>query len=303
MIGTQLCNASSAYDEMVLCKELYGKAVEDGKNRMLIHFSQNFVAGETTPEEVYEIANEFLKHHFFDGFQVIFAVHTDKDFLHTHFVVNTVNYEDGHKWQLSQKELQELKDFSDKLLADRGLYVIPKDAPRNRDGYKTSQEMNLEQKGNSWKKEIYLTVKEVLKVATDRESFEKELNKLGYQVNWSDTRKYVTFTDPYGHKLRNNKLYPNDRFTKEAMEEKFKQNKQFQEMLERKKAEYQNSNEQEPNVAYNIADSAYSILRLAKSLMQKTRYPMQHMEKNYTSAMARKERMKEKEKGQGIEWG
>ena len=33
------------------------------------------------------------------------------------------------------------------------------------------------------------------------------MNSLGYQVNWTDTRKSITYTTPTGIKCRDNKLY------------------------------------------------------------------------------------------------
>ncbi|MCD7854956.1 MAG: hypothetical protein LUG66_04995 [Clostridiales bacterium] len=32
------------------------------------------------------------------------------------------------------------------------------------------------------------------------------MKKAGIAVNWSDTRKYITFTDAEGHKVRNSNL-------------------------------------------------------------------------------------------------
>ena len=51
------------------------------------------------------------------------------------------------------------------------------------------------------------------------------MNKLGYQVNWTDTRKYITFTTPEGYKCRNNKLY-NENYSKEEMEKVLDKNKE-----------------------------------------------------------------------------
>ncbi len=43
-------------------------------------------------------------------------------------------------------------------------------------------------------------------------------------MNWSDARKYITFTNEEGKKVRNRKLYPPESFTKEALEERFELN-------------------------------------------------------------------------------
>lgn len=291
LISSLNCNAATAYEEMVLCKEMYDKAQEDGKNRMLIHFSQNLVEGETTPEIAHEIAGKLVQHRFFEGFQVVYATHLDTGKLHTHFVVNSVNLEDGHKWELSTKQLQELKDYSDSILREYGLHITQKTRKKEEEAYKSQHQIRMEAQGTSWKYETYLAVKTCMEFATSKEEFIKTMNQLGYQVDWSDTRKYVTFTDPDGHKLRNKKLYPQEKFSKEAMEKRFILNAQYREMERKQETE-------------NAMDMAYGILRLANSISKSTgtRYPLQQIEKDYSSAAARRELAKEAEKGRGLDW-
>ncbi|MCM1159479.1 MAG: relaxase/mobilization nuclease domain-containing protein [Bacteroidales bacterium] len=292
LISTLNCNAATAYEEMVLCKEMYGKAKEDGRNRMLIHFSQNLAEGETNPETAHEIAGKLAQHPLFKGFQVVYATHVDTRKLHTHFVINSVSLEDGHHWQLSPKELQELKDYSDSILREYGLYIVPeRDAENRAETYKHQLQVRMEQQGTSWKYETYLAVNACMEAAVSREEFIREMNRLGYQVEWSGTRKYVTFIDSDGHKLRNKKLYPQSRFSKEAMEKRFALNRQYREMQKEQEKE-------------QLMDTAYGILRLANSIRKNsgTKYPMQKMEKDYTSAAARKEQAKEAQKGRGIDW-
>ena len=291
LIGSVNCNAATAYEEMVLCKEMYGKAVEDGKNRMIIHFSQHFVPGETNPDEVKEIAEQLLMHPMFDGFQVLYATHTDRAHLHTHFIINTVNLETGLKWEMSTKQMQQLKQYSDSIAESYGLYVVPHNEMK-KESYKSQKQIRMEEHGTSWKRETYLAVKVCMETATSRQAFIWSMEQLGYQVEWSQNRKYITFTDEDGHKLRNKKLYPYSKFTKEAMEERFALNKQYQELEKQ-----QQDNE--------VLDSAYSILRLANSLKklggQRGRYPMQYIERSGSEA-AKRERMKEAQKGSGLDW-
>ena len=44
------------------------------------------------------------------GHEVLIATHIDKGHIHTHFIVNSVNYEDGHKLQWSKYDLKDLKE-------------------------------------------------------------------------------------------------------------------------------------------------------------------------------------------------
>ena len=54
------------------------------------------------------------------------ATHEDKEHIHTHFVVNSVSYVDGHKLQQSKAELQAMKDYSDQLCAKYGMHITEK---------------------------------------------------------------------------------------------------------------------------------------------------------------------------------
>ena len=119
--GTLLMNPENAYDEFMLTKQLWGKD-QEGK-RMCMHYIQSFKPGEVTPELAKQIADEFVKQKNFQGFQISYAVHTDKDHIHTHFILNTVNVEDGHKWQLA--DLKILRRVSDRLCKKHGLSILP----------------------------------------------------------------------------------------------------------------------------------------------------------------------------------
>lgn len=46
--------------------------------------------------------------------------------MHNHLVVNSVSFENGYKIQMSKKNLQDLKDYSDKLCLEIGASVITK---------------------------------------------------------------------------------------------------------------------------------------------------------------------------------
>ena len=211
------CDPENAYNNFVLTKRIFDK--ENG--RQYIHFVQSFSDREKVDKgTVKKIADELVLMDKFKEFQMIYAVHTDTDNLHTHFILNTVNSETGEKWRLSKEELLELKDYSDELCRKYDLTVThgKKGAYINRGEYRTKNE------GKSWKYETYLAVKYAKNHAVSKADFIDKLNKLNYEVNWSDTRKYITFTNSEGRKVRNRKLYPPEHFTKEALENRFELN-------------------------------------------------------------------------------
>jgi len=219
LIDGHNCDSSNAYNQFVMTKRLYNK--ETGRQH--IHFTQNFAPyDKVTPEDLKNIADELLEMEAFKGFEIVYAVHTDTAHLHTHFVLNTVNRETGYKWRQSAEGLQNLKDYSDELCRKRGL-IITHGKTGN---YKKRGEYSAKAKGQSWKHELYLAAREVKRNAKNKEDFINNMNKLGYKVNWSDTRKNITFTTPGGKKCRDKKMHASEQFTKDALMKTFDINRQ-----------------------------------------------------------------------------
>ena len=119
---------------------------------------------------------------------------------------------------MSKKDLQYLKDYSDKLCLEIGASVIPKKEKTN---YIKRNEYRVAEQGKSWKFKLMNAIDLSLAESNTKEAFIKNMNKLGYQVNWTDTRKYITYTTPEGYKCRDNKLYDN-KYSKGAMENEFR---------------------------------------------------------------------------------
>lgn len=305
------CAPQNAYDEFMTNKILWGKAEEDGKRRMVIHFSQNFDPEDNmTPEMASEIADKLLQHRFFKGFQVVYATHLDTGKLHTHFVVDTVNKETGKMWQLSTKQMQELKDYSDQLCREYNLSVCKK-----REDYTVPHQRKNErvilQKGGSWKEEIRIAAVVCSKEAVSRADYIYKMRQLGYGVTWTDERKYITYRDQVGHRVRNIRLEPVEAFTKEALEKQFEINKQYRDMIrEQQRSEQKMAEQQQKNAESHSQEqmAAYqgirSMLYIAKSLVQAADqpYPLQNhpdLHRLGTKA-ALKDYMAEQEKGRGV---
>lgn len=223
----ELCKTESAYHDFIQVKQLFEKEA----GRQYIHFVQSFSPEENiTPKIANEIAKKLITHPIFGGFQIVLATHIDTPHIHTHFIINSVNSDTGRKWQQSSQDLQALKDFSDELCREYGLTVI--DNQNKNKGHKSGGEYRAEERGESWKYELFLAVTECMKASVSRDDFIKKMNILGYQVLWEENRKYITFITPEGKKCRNRKLYPPERFTKENMEKVFERNRLYIEKKE-----------------------------------------------------------------------
>lgn len=215
--GTFLMNPENAYDEFMLTKQLWGKD-QEGK-RMCMHYIQSFKPGEVTPQLAKEMADEFVKQKIFQGFQISYAVHTDKDHIHTHFILNTVNIEDGHKWQLA--DLKILRNISDRLCKEHGLSILPEQEPKKA---KSPAQKDAEKKGMGWKRETQMAVDAALDIAENPSEFFSIMKKQGYQVRWKNDYKYVLFINPDGKKMRNRIFEHPENYTKEAMLQRFREN-------------------------------------------------------------------------------
>ena len=219
------CVAQSAYNEMMNTKLRYKKA--DG--RMYYHLLQSFHPDEKlTPETAHKIALRFAEENF-KGYEVLIATHVDRNHIHSHFVINSVNADDGYKYHPDNNEIQRLRDSSDKLCLEYGLSVI-ESAPSKVKGM-SAREYRSADKGQSWKLDLAIAIDEAMSYAVSREHFIQLMELEGYKVNWSDTRKYITYTCPNGMKCRDNKLHE-EKYLKGAMTDEFRIRQKITERIE-----------------------------------------------------------------------
>lgn len=295
LISGKGCSPGQAYESFLLNKEIWGKG-ENGKRRMCIHFTQSFGAGEAvTPELAHRIAGELAESDYFAGFQILYATHIDRDHIHTHFVVDTVNTEIGKMWHISKDELEsKIKDVSDAIIQKYGLEVCKKsDRPK---AWKNQGEDRAVEKQASWKEEIRIAVTLAAETAESREEFMNTLKDMNITCDWQDNHKYIVFMDEAGHRLRHNRLSPPELFTKEALTEQFRLNRQYAAM---QTAEAARSDAM-------LSGGVNAVLRLAKDLARTGQeYPMQQHDllqalSRAKSAEARKQQAAEEKKGRGI---
>lgn len=207
------CMADSCLEEMLYMKDLYHK----NGGRQYIHIIQSFDPKDNlTPNQVHNAGLKLADT--FNGFQVLVATHIDKEHLHNHLVINSVSFETGYKIQMNKKDLQYLKDYSDKICLEIGASVVPK---KDKTNYIRRNEYRVAERGESWKFKLINAIDLSIAESTCKENFIKLMNKLGYQVNWTDTRKYITYITPEGYKCRDNKLFE-EKYLKGNMEDEFR---------------------------------------------------------------------------------
>lgn len=210
------CVSDSAYSEMMNTKMQYGKT----NKRIFYHVMQSFHPDEKiSAETAHEIAVKFAEK-MFRGFEVVVSTHTDVDHLHSHFVINSVSFENGYKFRVENNTLAKLRKESDDLCREYGLSVIE---PKTKKSVSqmTPGEYRSAERNESWKMKLIVTIEDSMKVATNKETFCMMMQLQGYQVKWTDERKNITYTTPNGKKCCDDKLHET-KFLKENMENEFR---------------------------------------------------------------------------------
>ena len=212
------CTPQSAYTEFNNTKRLYGKT--DG--RLFYHFVQSFSVNENiTPQTAHEIAVRFAEEtEKFQGFEIVVSTHCDRDHIHSHFVMNSVNAESGKKFHISESEVEMLMQKSDALCREYGLSVLKPKPPTERAKPMNDREYRSAEKGESWKIRLEAVISNAMKIASSKKHFIMLMEAEGYGVKWTDTRKNITYTTPEGKACRDNKLHLT-KFLKESMEYEF----------------------------------------------------------------------------------
>ena len=208
------CQPQSVYDDFLNTKLLYHK---DG-GVMFYHMVQSFPKGAAAdPRQAHEAARRLAE--YFGGCEVLVCTHVDREHIHSHCVINSVNFDTGKKLHMAKEQLQELMRRNDMICQEMGLPVF--DAPTQKARGMGGAEYHTALKGQSWKLRLMNTIDECMKYAADKDAFVSLMASEGYQVRWESTRKHITYTTPDGLKCRDSKLHE-EKYCKEAMEHEFR---------------------------------------------------------------------------------
>jgi hypothetical protein len=208
------CQPQSVYDDFLNTKLLYHK---DG-GVMFYHMVQSFPKGaEVDPRQAHEAARRLAE--YFEGCEVLVCTHVDREHIHSHCVINSVNFETGKKLHMAKKQLQELMRRNDAICQEMGLLVF--EAARQQSRGMSGAEYHTALKGQSWKLRLANTIDECMRYAADKDAFVSLIESEGYAVRWESGRKYITYTTPDGMRCRDNKLHE-EKYCKEAMEHEFR---------------------------------------------------------------------------------
>ena len=208
------CQPQSVYDDFLNTKLLYHK---DG-GVMFYHMVQSFPKGAAVdPRQAHEAARRLAG--YFEGCEVLVCTHVDREHIHSHCVINSVNFETGKKLHMAKEQIQELMRRNDAICQEMGLPVFEAAAQKSRG--MSGAEYHTALKGQSWKLRLANTIDECMRYAADKDAFVSLMESEGYTVRWERGRKYITYTTPDGLKCRDSKLHE-EKYCKEAMEHEFR---------------------------------------------------------------------------------
>ena len=204
--------------------------------RMYVHNIISWHKDEQiTPEQAFEFGKEFAEN-WFSGFQTLVAVHKDKDHIHCHLVTNSVSYEDGRKLHNTRKDLERMKQLTNQMCRERGLTVAEKG--KHFDGSQiekgeviawSKDKYNLfrQQVKDSFVADCAMAVLKALENCISKEKFIEKMKQFGWNVNWTEKRKHITFQNQEGKKVRDSNLFKTFHLdiSKEGLENEFDRNR------------------------------------------------------------------------------
>lgn len=116
------CDRDNYARDVLMTRSLFGKR-PNGKSNLAFKMSISFSPDDNdklTYDEVFRIAKEFADKHF-QGYEVLFAVHTDKPHKHVHFLIGNCHIETGKAYRRNQHDLYDMCEFFGEQCMKRGL--------------------------------------------------------------------------------------------------------------------------------------------------------------------------------------
>lgn len=109
--GGYAIDPEQAYDQMRLVKEAYHKTEGVQLKHFLLTFSHEEMM-HLDFKDLLELGFQVGK--VLERYQIVYCIHLDSDYIHMHFVMNTVSFEDGKKYSDGLVGFQRIKDFLEK---------------------------------------------------------------------------------------------------------------------------------------------------------------------------------------------
>jgi len=169
------CLPEMAYRQMKATKQMFGKT----GGRQGYHFVISLKPGEGTPEIMYDIAMRFAEETLAGEYEAVVAVHTDREHLHAHIIINSVNMVTGYKFQCRDGDWKyKFQPITNKLCEEYGLHITPAEYSKEPKNMARPQ-WEREQTFSKWIKQdaLFCAIS-----AENMEHFIFLLEKLGFEM-------------------------------------------------------------------------------------------------------------------------
>ena len=210
------CQPESVYADFMTTKRLYHK--EGGT--MFYHMVQSFPKDEVVdPAAAHAAALKLAE--YYEGFEVLVCTHTDREHVHSHFLINSVNFDTGRKLHIAKEQLQELRQRNDQVCMEFALPVFQPRKQKQKTKTMTIGEYHTAARGQSKKLQLMNIINDCMRHASSRDEFIALMESEGYKVRWEKSRRNITYTTPSGWQCRDRLLF-GDKYLKENMEYEFR---------------------------------------------------------------------------------
>ena len=219
----QHCTPDFAYREFMANKAVWQKT--DGL--CFRHYIQSFHPSEDiTPEQANKIGLAFAEKAWTD-YGVLVTTHIDRDHIHNHFIIDTVNVENGRKLHENRNNIENLRAINDEICEAHDLSTLPRYKPQPPSI--STREYRAGVKRDSWKFRLRAAIKTAMETCVSRGQFIAVMESLGYGVRWQDNRKNITYTcfcEPEykngAYRKCNDDKLSDEKYRKENMENEFR---------------------------------------------------------------------------------
>ena len=174
LVGSINCLPDTAFEQMEETKNIFHKTGKRQGYHVIISFSPE---EKVTAEQAMYVLEHFAKDVLGDDYEVVYAVHTDREHMHGHLIWNSVSMTTGKKYNSPKSNWKNhLQPITNKYCDELGLSIMPAEYsrnPKNISRYKWEKEMSM--------KEIILRdAKMCAYAAGNVEHFKYLMKRLGY---------------------------------------------------------------------------------------------------------------------------
>lgn len=228
------CDIDYAKSSFKQIRALYGK--ENGVQAHTV--IQSFKPGEVTPEQCNQLGLE-LAEKIAPNHQVAIYTHTDKEHVHNHIVISSIDLETGRKYQSNKKQRDFVKRSNDEICREHGLSVPERNTAKLR--YTQAEKSLIEKDQYSWKDDLREKIENAKDHTRDFKSFSEHLEQSG--IEFKVRGKNVSYKPENVNKWVRGKTLGED-YDKGALEYEFERREREEEREEERESE------QDPVAAY-----------------------------------------------------